>query len=250
MTLKKLISAVIVFALVLCAFTSCNLLGGKKEQKAQELVAEAEAALKNQPYSIDMKVKYTSNDEGMKDALSFFADPEIKVVVNGGDFKIGMELMKGGLSEYHTYTLIGGKLYSEYQYGDYRSCDELEYGAGTVDAIKSTLGAGANVSEEDFKSLSVDVSDDLTVVTYTEISDEALNKLVAFLQMQLTDANSLVTIKNVSLVVEIVDGKYDLTALKCEYHITTIDSVYTLNMTFTSKFNYEGDFTVTAPELG
>ena len=250
MTLKKLISAVIVFALVLCTLTSCDLFGGKSEEKAEELVAEAEAALKNQPYSIDMKVKYASNDEGMKNALSFFADPEIKVVVNGGDFKIGMELMKGGLSEYYTYTLFGGKLYSEYQYGDYRSCNELEYGAGTVEAIRSTLGAGANVSEEDFKSLSVNTSADVTVVTYTEINDEALSKLVAFLQEQLTDANALVTIKNVSLVVEIVDGKYDVTALECEYHITTIDSVYTLKMTFTAKFNYEGDFTIAAPELG
>ena len=58
-----------------------------------------------------------------------------------------------------------------------------------------------------------------------------------------------VALKNATLNIEIVDGKYDTVLLSCEYYIATATDSYSIGMTYSSKFTYGGNFEIVAPDF-
>ena len=244
MTLRKLICVAIIFALALSTLCSC----GGTEVSADELIATAEEALKSESYSVNMRVLYSSENEELKTAIGAFNDPTAKVLVDKENFSIETTTAKSGVAEKQTYTLVDGKLYSAYEYSGYKTVNELPYDEATVAELKTALGEGANISVNDFKTATVETEKNATVITCTEVKDEALNSLIASIQQQLDKHFIVVTIKDVTLTVQLVDGKYDSTSLECIYHLTTESDVYVLNMTLNAKFNY-GEVEISVPTV-
>ena len=240
-TMKKIISAVLVLSILAVAFCSCDLF-----TKPEALVAVAEVALENKTYTVESTISYESEDEKMKDAISTFTNPTIVTEVNGESFGITMTFEKGGRENGVIYTYVDGVLYTVLdEYGVTTKTSDTVSEADKAH-LREELGQGVSVGFEDFNDVDVKTSDDLSVITCTEIKDEPLNALVKVLSEQLPE-DTVVAIKNVNLEIELKDGLYNATLLTCEYVITTADAVYTLTMTYASEFTYENVDEIEAP---
>lgn len=230
-TIKKITSLLLVlsiFGMILC---SCDLLGADPEK----LVAEADLALNEKSYTMDMVIKYDS--EGMKDAVDAFTSPKIKTTVNGDSFKIAMTFEKDGVDNGVTYTYVDGTLYTELTELGVTTSSKSTVSEANRAKLTEKLGAGATLSIDDFSTLDTQSRGGVSVITCTEIKDEALDALVKALDDQL-ELDATVAIKDVTLAIQITDGLYEVTLLTCDYVITTDTEVYTLTMTYAAQFKY------------
>ena len=84
------------------------------------------------------------------------------------------------------------------------------------------------------------------MITCTEIKDEPLNVLVDSLSEQL-GGEVFVAIKDANLSIQLTDGLYDKTLLTCDYVLSVDDEVYTVTMTYASRFSYGEVEEITAP---
>ena len=242
MRAKRLICAALVLVMTLSMLCSCDMLAGD----ATEKIAEAEAALKNEPYRVELQVDLESDNAKMNEAIISLSEVKFEVLANGDDFKISMLTEVNGTKE--SYTRRGGKLYHEIESNGTKTGKELEYSPETVANLQAALGDGANVNPDDFSVCVSQTKKGTTIITYTDIKDETLNSLVSSMQAKL-GADAFVAIKDASLTVQIVDGKYDITAFTCEYHLSTLEGeFYTLNLTYIARFTYE-EVAITAPVI-
>ena len=244
-TLKSIISLLLVLALLTACLSSCDIIGKDPEK----LVAEAEEALKDKTYTIDLVIKYSSEQEGMKDAIDAFTSPKIKTEVRGDAFRIAMSFEKDGLDNGVTHTYVDGKLYTELSDTGINTNTVTELDEADRLELTEKLGAGAAIGIDDFSEVSAKSLGGVSVITCTEIKDEALDVLVKDLEERLDALDAFVAIKNVTLAIQITDGLYELTLLTCEYNVMIAEEVYTLTMTYASKFTYGDVAEITAPDF-
>ena len=247
-TIKKAISLLLVLAMLGAFICSCDLVA----KDPVELVSEADLVLQEKAYTMNMVIKYESEDEGMKAAIDSFSNPTIKTEVSGDAFRISMTFDKEGTKNGVTYTYVDSVLYTElsdFEFGVKKTETVEDFDSSDRDELLEALGAGATISIDDFETLSTKSRGDVSVITCTDIKDEPLSKLVSVLDERLAYLDAVVAIKNVTLAIQINDGAYEATVLTCEYVITTPDAVYTLNMTYAAKFTYGDVNEITAPEI-
>ena len=255
-TIKRFTSVLLVFAMLIALLCSCEVLGENgigddtpdvvTKASAEEIVTAAESALKANPYIVNMTIKYSSDDEAMQSAIKAFGTPKVKTEVNGDSFRISMSFTKGGVESGITYTYLDGVLYTDLNeaglvtgdYEDFTDADKAE--------LTESLGAGANISIDDFSKVIVIDNNGKSVINCGDIKDEPLEKLVASLQAEMGE-DILVAIKNATLVITTDCGKYTSTVFTCDYVITTPDNAYNLTMTYTSNFTYGKNVVITAP---
>ena len=243
-TIKKIISVLLLAAMLLSAFCSCDLIGGKDPA---ELIKNAESALKEAPYAMDMAIQFTSDDAGMQSVIDGMSTPTVKVEVDGSDFKIAMSYKYAGLRSGVTYVRIGDTLYTERNDEGTITVTEETYGIDKKLELAEKLGTASNIGIGDFASVKAQGFNGVDVITCTEIKDAALDALVASLTEQLSSLNAFVAIKDTTLVIQIIDGKYDSLLLSCQYVITVGENVYTLNMTYATKFDYTREVAISTP---
>ena len=246
---KKIIGIVLVLALTLCSLASCDLVGGKKPEKLTE---KADEALSAAPYSVDVRVKYSSDDELMKKAIESFANPTIKVQVNGESFKASLGLTKGDNQNYASFTFVNGVLYTEFSENGKVSYAEKEYTAEDKTALRDTLGAGAVISYDDFEEVEVKSSGKTSIISCQNIKADAIAAMETSLEEAIKTVfeSAEVSVYKATLAIEIRDGKYNVIILTCEYFITTPTDSYSIDMEYSMKFNYEDAFEITAPSHG
>ena len=241
---RRIIGMTIILALVLCSFVSCS-------AKPMELTAEADEFLSANPYSVDIRVEYESEDEIMQAAISSFTGPTIKVNVDGDKFMAIMYLKSGNTQNYAQFTYVDGTLYTEYSEDGKVVESTKTFTDEDKAALLQTFGAGASVNHEDFEEVDAKTVKKVSVITCTDIKPEAIEGLTSSLRAQLEPVfpGVQVTVYTATLDIEIEDGKYNVVIFNCEYFITTGTNSYTINMKYSVKFNYDEEFTVTAPEF-
>ena len=243
MKLKRFIGLVLAVATLTCVFASCELLAGDPAA----LVAGADAALKEAPYTMNAKLEYTSDDEGMSAIIKSFSTPTIKVGVDGDKFNAYMYLENGNQQNYVNYTYIDGFLYTEWQENGVIVTDKKEMAQADKDELIFTLGDGINISIDDFANVSAKRDRGVDVISCDRIKAQSLSTLINVLEGQLSSLDAIVNIKDAALTIKIEDGKYKSTVLTCEYHIITELDSYVVNMTYTTSYDYESGVSVTAP---
>ena len=246
-TIKKITSVILVAAMLLLALCSCDLIGGKDPS---ELVKDAETVLASEPYAMNMAIKYTSEDAGMQAVIDGMSTPTVKVDVDGSDFMIAMSYKYQGLRSGVTYTRIGETLYTERNDEGTITVTEEAYTIEENLALAEKLGTASNIGINDFASVSAKSFNGVSVISCTEIKDAALNVLVESLTEQLASLDAFVAIKDVTLAIQITDGRYETIILSCDYVISVDDNVYNLNMQYATEFDYDKEIVITAPVVG
>lgn len=241
--LKRIIGLALVFAVIVSCFASCGI--GKNPDK---LIEKAEEALNEKSYSMEMRIKYESDYDEMRDAIEKFSNPSLKVKVDGDKFSADMTLKHGGDQNYLRYTYVDGVLYTEWQEDGVTVQDSAEYSKDDREALKTTLGDGASIGPEDFEEITSEGLGKVSLLTCKKIKKEALFALIDSLKAEF-DAASIeadVAIKDATLQINVEDGKYTVAILTCEYYITAELNTYSIIMTQSTKYTY-GDVEVTAP---
>lgn len=244
MKMKRFIGAMLVLAMLICALASCDAAGDP-----QLLVAGAEVALKEAPYTMNASIDYTSPDEAMNAVINSFSKPMIKIGVDGEKFSAYMYLENGEQQNYVNYTYIDGFLYTEWMENGVTVTDKEEYNSEKKDALLLTLGGGANIGIDDFANVSAKRENKVDVIACDRIKAQSLQTLINVLEDQLASLNAQVDIKDAALTIDIKDGKYDKVVLTCEYYITTELDSYVVNMTYTTHFDYESGVAIYAPNF-
>lgn len=242
---KRIIGVVLVIALFVCSFASCE----KKKENRTDPISDANKALAENTYFVQSSLKYTSDDADMLTAIGSFRTPTIQIRVDKDKFEGTLDITHGTAINYLTYTFVDGVLYTEWKENGKTVKNKQTIGAEDKATLKDNFGVGANVTSDDFNKVVTEDVDGKTVVKCSDIKDDALLALVNVLKDEFAAANMTVSValKNATLNIEIVDGKYDTIDLVCEYYISTAIDSYSIGMTYSSKFNYGGNFEIVAP---
>lgn len=242
--LRKVIGMVLVLALTVCALASCDLITGGKPEK---LVASADEFLKANPYTVDVRVTYESDDEDMASAIASFTGPSMQIKVNGDDFSVIMYLKNGDTQNFTQFIFSGGSLYIESSDGG--KVLESVAGPEEVAAMRESLGAGANVTYEDFEEVDTKGIGKVHVINCTKIKADAIASLTAPLteMLEIAFEDVEVTVHTASLSIEIEDDRYNVIILNCEYFITTPTDSYSIEMQYSMKFGYDEAVEITPP---
>ena len=242
---KKIIVAVLILTLFVCSFASCQ------KKKPADLVDKADKALENTAYALDVTIAYSSDEDNMANAIAAFSKPSMKIYVDGNKFQGRMDLKYNGANNYVTYTYVDGVLYTEWSENGKIVKDSETLDDADKSSLTNSYGAGANIGIDDFDNVSLKSSGKVDVITCDTIKDDALNSLVNSLKSEFAlagfDAN--VAIKNATLEIEINNGKYNNTTLTCLYFISEGENTYSVEMTYSCKFNYDADFEIVAPNF-
>lgn len=244
---RKIIGAALVLALSLCSFASCDLIGGKDPG---ELTATADEFLASNPYSVEMKLEYDSNDADMLMAISNLSASEMKLNVDGDKFAAKLALGEDG-ANYVLYTYVDGTLYTEWAENGTVVQEKAEITEQTKAELLATVG-GANVKHTDFSEVEVASQKGVSVISCNSIKEEKIAELTASLQAQLDEVfdNVVVSVYKTSLGIEIEDDKYNVIVFSCEYFITVDENTsYSIEMTYSMKFNYVKEREIMAPSF-
>ena len=243
--LRKIISAALTVAMLLCFLASCGIGSG---QDPQQIVKDADAALKEGPYSMDILVKYTSESEEMTAAIQSFSTPHIKVIVDGESFKATLETQKDLDIYYIDYTFVDGTLYSEWYDGRETVKEAKSIGMTEKAELLASFGSGSDIGIDDFEEVVAIKEKKVSIITCTGIKADTLDSLIVVLEEQFKSVmDADVAIKDASLVIELEDGQYKSTALSCLYYITTADGSYAITMNYTTSYTYGEVAAITAP---
>jgi hypothetical protein len=244
---KRIIGALLVLVLFASSLASCQ----KKTESNVNTIENADKALENTAYSMDVSLEYSSEDAKMIEAIESFSMPTMKILVDGDKFQGKMDLVLDGVNNYITYTYVDGVLYTEWREYDKTVQNSKELGDTDKTALTESYGAGASINSDDFEKVTVNKTDTSSVITCETIKDDALMALVNSLNSEFRSLNfnGSAALKNAKLVIEIQDGKYSSTTLTCLYYITTALDTYTIEMTYSCNFGYDVEFEITAPDF-
>lgn len=235
----------LVLAIALCSLASCDIIGKKPEK----LTAGADEVLLQNPYSVELRVKYSSDDEAMSNAINSFSNPVIKIQVDGENFKAAMGMSHGEDKSYASFTFVSGVLYTEYTENGTTVKDQRAYTDEDKAALRESLGAGAVVSYDDFEEVDVKSLGKVSVIKCDNIKADAIESLTASLEEALKTVfdSAEVAVYKATLAIEIEKDRYNVIILTCEYFITTPTDSYSVNMEYSMKFDYETAVEITAP---
>lgn len=244
----KLTALTLAIVMIASCLLSCDLLFGT--DPTDEL-RKAEETLTSVPYRMVTDIDYASDDEAMTSAAEKIFTPSIELCVDEDRLYANLITYLDGRLLSHTYTLVDGMMY----YNAYEECEDTVYtskkkAAATDDIKKSlldSLGEGAQLRADDFKSVSAVKKGGITAVVCTDINDTALYGITNMLQDKLTEIGAIVSVKDVELSIQIEDGRYLSSVLVCSYVIVTPTDVYTLSMKSTSAFDYGDEIEIKAP---
>jgi hypothetical protein len=244
----RLTSLILVISILMCCFSACDLILGKDPTATVEA---ADLALLSAPYTVEMAMKLTSEDAAMSDAIADLITPVIVVEVYGENVRATMNMNLDGNNAKSVYTLHDGIIYS-YTYEQTNGSEKIvkekwTSPTGVKEEIIDMLGSGANIRFDDFKEAKERGSGTESIITCTDIKDEALYGVANLMQDKLASLGAMVGVKDASLIITISDGKYQATVFSCTYIITTPEAVYTVSMNFAAMFDYDKAVNVTAP---
>ena len=241
---RKIIGAFLILTLLVCSLASCK-------KTPEKLIDKADKALENTAYVVDVKVEYSSEDDGMESAIAAFSKPSMKIYVDGDKFYGRMDINFDGMKNYVSYTYVDGTLYTEWREDSETVQNKQQLGDADKSTLTESYGAGANISPDDFEKVSVKSSGKVSVITCETIKDDALIALVNSIESEFEAAefNADAALKNAKLEIEVENGKYNVTTLTCLFYITTPVDTYSVEMNYSCKFDYDTKFEIVAPDF-
>ena len=240
---KRIFSLLLILAITFTCLISCDPIS------SEEMIKAADAALKENAYTVEIDIDYTSDNTDLNNIFKTLEDMKIEMAVNGENSKLDLEMMvdvEGILMAVDMeYVLIGNKLYLK------SNMNVAGYSTGSK--VKTTLteenlrdfasdtGIMHGMTSADFDSLEASLTEDGMVIKCNGIRSDAMSELDSFITDQFDDIDITCEIKNVCLTVEIEDGKYDTTTLSCDFSVVQDGSESLVHMEIAMEYDYEDD---------
>lgn len=244
---RKIISLLLAFVLTICCMTSC---GEPELPSAKELTDNATAETSSAPYSVNMYVNFTGDDEEHKDMLSAASISGMRLNVDGDRIDLSAKKTVEGIGVDMKYTVVGGIMYVKLAisaFGTHQTVKQkAELNSTQLKQLLSENNASTDISIYDFEKYSVEKQEDVYVITCTGIT-ERTEKILRD-SVSALEGYSVVDTSNVKYVIKIKDGKYDSLYLSCDYKMSGKGKTMEFTMRMGMKYEYDTSFSIYAPD--
>ena len=240
--IKKIISAALILAILTASLCSCDLLFGSKS--AEEIIAQADALLAENDYTVITSIQYECQDPSKSGDLN---SPLIMTEVDGDNFRIAMTLDGESTDNGVIYTYVDGTLYTQLSENGVKTNSTTKMDA--VEKEKLTSNYGTIVGIKDFENVDAKSIGKNGMITCTGIKNETIGEMTDFLEAQLDLDGATVAVKEAVLVITTLSGMYVASVFTCQYVVTTATDAYTLTMAYATAYTYGTDINITAPDF-
>lgn len=248
MKVKRLAALSLVVVLIVGMLAAC----GESVPEVDKIISAAEGAMEGGIYSATVTTGIASAREDINGALAALDGNTVSIAVNGKNFKMDMELSTGNIAIVKSFTAYGGTLYglTEVAVGSESVSDKkkAELGGEAVGELLSALGAGAEVSADDFISVVLSGEDGEYEIVCSQIKTDAKDILNNMMASGFEDSEIATTLQDVTYTIKISGGTYKSTTLEASYAITEPDDVYTVTVTTTTEYEYGTAPKIDAPQ--
>ncbi len=239
--MKKITAVLLAIILVISLFalTSC-------EKEPKELLEEAAKVLAEKPYTMTMKMDFTSDNAEMNEVFKMM-NMEFPITVDGDNLSFDMSMDVSGLSMTTKMTLVDKVLYYDIS------------ATGVSQKMKATLtdeqftnfmgdqSMEMPVDYSQFAELTAEEKDGKTVITCTGISEEGKKALNDQMAASVESLGGSVELGDLAYSITLKDGKYESMDLSCTYTVSVSGITTTVTMTMGATISYDNVAEVTAP---
>lgn len=247
--MKKTISLLLVFVMLLSFLTSCGKDFAKRRDKAESLLGK-------KPYVIEVEIDYHCDNAEMTAMFDELEHNKTTVYSKNGDYKIVNTLdIKAGDSDNKldtVYTVIDGKVYCNVTYAldsivsnIYKYYSEIN-GEQTRTLLNNmclfggvTLDGFANVSEYN--------DEEELVTVYSTATGENVIALEKMLSSQLEGTGTNISLTSSRLTVELDGNRYDSATMECGYNVDIANKTYSVTLSVELEFDYDEAFSIDLP---
>ena len=246
---KRLMSALLIITVLVCAFSSCNKL--KDVTDVGELITNAEKQLDSVDHTVNISMTFISNDEDMAAALSAFDSTSIALRKSQDKVNIEMNVQFGEFFANNSYTVVENTLYGKSESNMTGATETAKKKAQLTAAEKMSVtnnaGVGAVLSYDDFDSVTLEESDTVHIITCTGLKAESNETLVKVFKSSLDREVDWVSVSDAQLVIRLVDGKYNGMYMTCNYSVSINGVTYDVRMQLVREYDYTTPVSITAP---
>ena len=249
---KILILLVLAVSLALLSLTGCNIYPPGNKDEADEIIASARSKLESLPYVAVTKTEFSTDDESLADLLNETSGAKITLVSFGESFTLSSSFSVSDITSECLYTSYGGTLYKKTTLttssGTVTELECANLGVQDKAMLLSRLGAGANIDEKDFETVSATVSKDGDcTLTASDVRSESLDGIKIAMQNKLNYAEGVeVTGAEYSLLVS--DGALTESRLTIHLTLTGGTEVSSLTVTLNTSYSMRQSDAISAPE--
>ena len=233
---KRLIALISVFALCFCFFASC-----KKEESSDG-------------YKATIVVSFGSDDEAMAEAISSFGSSTYTLYSSGSDLKIESSASLDNVSINRTYILKDNMIYntSDMTAGDntVSQREKAEFGKIDRGELIISVGAGADLSTDDFKTVTkVDENQKNKTESYvcSDILEESKASVSSIFEKKFAALDATVVLNDVQYYVEYKDSEITSYILNANFAVTIGGVTYNVSMSVECVYDYDAKFDIDLP---
>lgn len=202
-------------------------------------------------YVANIKIKYVTEDDKMKDAVSDINSSSV-LSVDGDRADIVTESAVGDTTVGERYTLDGGKLYhtTKISVGEFELCENEVAPVDRVDVamILYNFGVGADISSSDFETVETGNSGKLNIYTCSDITDESRESLLNIFGQNLESIGGAASLDSVRYYAEEKDGQLQYSILSCGFSILLDGEIYEVTMHIDTTYDYEAEPNIVVPD--
>ena len=247
--MKKILSLIILCAILTSSLVSCGKSAEKRMEKAEEYIA-------SNPYIVSVSVGFDAA-EGVAAIFAEIGTSKTKVYFRGANYHAENEsVIKVEEDVYYFktyYTSVGGTLYKDTSYfeNDVPVGETNSYAA--ISAAQSLQLANhlcliGGVDAEGFAdSTEIDRGRKSLTMRYENASDEVKAALVEMMNALSEGVFESVTAGSAALILSIEDNKYSTAVLECDFEVTLKNVSYTVTARVTLSFDYSESFGIYHP---
>lgn len=248
MKISKIVSLLLIAALLLSSLTACNL-------TAEQIVEKADKALEKRAYVLEIDIDYRTEDQEISTIFDQLERSETVMYFKNGNViarnDLAINYGEGDTTFISTYTVVDGVLYLNLSYTADGVTRDVKSKA-VIDADKQTqledkLSLVGGIGVFDFSNVTLSRDEDEYDIVCRGISDDKRIEIEKLLISELESTAESVRATDVKMVVEIENGKYDTVTVFAEYSIVVSGKTYSVGMTVELEYEYDEKFDVSVP---
>ena len=237
--MKKILALVLTLTMICSMLVSCA--------NVESMIAKADAALQEAPYTINMKMNFECDDKKLSSIFSAM-NMEFPITVDGKDIAMDISMEMMGYSAdvkmivadmvmYYDVNVLGQSVKMKATMTD-EEYKEFAEENNTEMAVKP----------EDFGKLTVETKDGKKYITCSEISEEGLEELNDVMKKTLETVNGKAEVSNVAYTIILNKGKYEAMDMTCSYSVTVGGETFKVTMKMNAEYSYDNVAEITAPQ--
>ncbi len=254
--MKKITSVFLALILVLGLFalTGCteqlkDLLPGTstvQEEKPEDLLAAASMDLAQKPYSMTMKMNFSSDNQEMNEVFKMM-NMEIPVTIDGDNLSMDMSMDMMGDTMTTKMILVDKVLYYDMEIYGMSQKMKATLSDQQFQEFMGEQTVGMPVDYSQFAVLKAEKKDGKTVINCEGITDAGKKALNDQMAASLAAMGGSASIGDFTYTITLKDGKYESMDLSCTYTVSVAGQSVSVTMIMGAVISYDNVPAITVP---